>query len=38
VFYGEWDGQREKRVIIKIMGERAAPGAKPALAAQRKRD
>jgi len=23
VFYGEWDGQRKKRVIIKIMGERA---------------
>ena len=22
VFYGEWDGQRRKRVIIKIMGER----------------
>ena len=22
VFYGEWDGQRKKRVIIKIMGER----------------
>lgn len=21
VFYGEWDGQRRKRVIIKIMGE-----------------
>lgn len=22
VFYGEWDGQRKKRVIIKIMGEK----------------
>lgn len=22
VFYGEWDGQRRKRVIIKILGER----------------
>lgn len=22
VFYGEWDGQRRKRVIIKLMGER----------------
>jgi secondary thiamine-phosphate synthase enzyme len=21
VFYGEWDGQRKKRVIVKIMGE-----------------
>jgi len=21
VFYGEWDGQRKKRVIIKVMGE-----------------
>jgi secondary thiamine-phosphate synthase enzyme len=21
VFYGEWDGQRRKRVIIKLMGE-----------------
>ncbi|HEV8197252.1 MAG TPA: secondary thiamine-phosphate synthase enzyme YjbQ [Gemmatimonadales bacterium] len=21
VFYGEWDGQRRKRVVIKIMGE-----------------
>ena len=21
VFYGEWDGQRRKRVIIKVMGE-----------------
>jgi len=21
VFYGEWDGQRRKRVIVKIMGE-----------------
>lgn len=21
VFYGEWDGQRKKRVIIKILGE-----------------
>ena len=24
VFYGEWDGQRNKRVIIKIMGELAS--------------
>jgi secondary thiamine-phosphate synthase enzyme len=23
VFYGEWDGQRRKRVIIKVMGEKA---------------
>ena len=23
VFYGEWDGQRRKRVIIKVLGERA---------------
>ena len=22
IFYGEWDGQRRKRVIIKVMGER----------------
>jgi secondary thiamine-phosphate synthase enzyme len=22
VFYGEWDGQRRKRVIIKILGDR----------------
>ncbi|MEP6572968.1 MAG: secondary thiamine-phosphate synthase enzyme YjbQ [Gemmatimonadota bacterium] len=22
VFYGEWDGQRKKRVIVKVMGER----------------
>lgn len=22
VFYGEWDGQRRKRVVIKILGER----------------
>ena len=22
VFYGEWDGQRRKRVVIKVMGER----------------
>lgn len=22
VFYGEWDGQRRKRVIIKVLGER----------------
>ena len=22
VFYGEWDGQRRKRVIIKVMGEK----------------
>lgn len=21
VFYGEWDGQRKKRVVIKVMGE-----------------
>lgn len=21
VFYGEWDGQRKKRVIVKVMGE-----------------
>ena len=21
VFYGEWDGQRRKRVVIKVMGE-----------------
>jgi secondary thiamine-phosphate synthase enzyme len=21
VFYGEWDGQRKKRVIIKVLGE-----------------
>jgi secondary thiamine-phosphate synthase enzyme len=21
VFYGEWDGQRRKRVIVKILGE-----------------
>jgi thiamine phosphate synthase YjbQ (UPF0047 family) len=21
VFYGEWDGQRPKRVVIKAMGE-----------------
>jgi len=21
VFYGEWDGQRKKRVIIKVIGE-----------------
>lgn len=21
VFYGEWDGQREKRVIIKVLGD-----------------
>jgi len=21
VFYGEWDGQRSKRVLIKAMGE-----------------
>jgi len=24
VFYGEWDGQRKKRVIIKVMGTRGA--------------
>ncbi len=23
VFYGEWDGQRRKRVVIKVLGERA---------------
>jgi secondary thiamine-phosphate synthase enzyme len=22
IFYGEWDGQRRKRVIIKVLGER----------------
>ncbi len=22
VFYGEWDGQRRKRVIVKVMGDR----------------
>lgn len=22
VFYGEWDGQRKKRVIIKVLGEK----------------
>ncbi len=22
VFYGEWDGQRRKRVIVKVLGER----------------
>jgi secondary thiamine-phosphate synthase enzyme len=22
VFYGEWDGQRRKRVVIKVLGER----------------
>ena len=22
IFYGEWDGQRKKRVIIKVMGEK----------------
>ena len=21
VFYGEWDGKRKKRVIIKVLGE-----------------
>jgi thiamine phosphate synthase YjbQ (UPF0047 family) len=21
VFYGEWDGQRRKRVVVKVMGE-----------------
>ena len=21
VFYGEWDGMRKKRVIVKVMGE-----------------
>jgi hypothetical protein len=26
VFYAEFDGQRRKRVIIKVMGERAAAG------------
>lgn len=25
IFYGEWDGQREKRVVIKILGERREP-------------
>ncbi len=31
VFYGEWDGQRKKRVVIKVMGEQAAtPSATPA--------
>jgi secondary thiamine-phosphate synthase enzyme len=24
VFYGEWDGQRRKRVIVKVLGDRAA--------------
>jgi secondary thiamine-phosphate synthase enzyme len=24
VFYGEWDGQRRKRVIVKVLGERAS--------------
>ena len=23
VFYGEWDGQRRKRVVVKVLGERA---------------
>src|SRR3954462_1539227 len=23
VFYGEWDGQRRKRVVIKVLGDRA---------------
>jgi secondary thiamine-phosphate synthase enzyme len=22
VFYGEWDGQRRKRVVVKVLGER----------------
>lgn len=22
IFYGEWDGQRRKRVIVKVLGER----------------
>jgi secondary thiamine-phosphate synthase enzyme len=22
IFYGEWDGQRKKRVIVKVMGEK----------------
>ncbi len=22
IFYGEWDGQRRKRVIVKVMGEK----------------
>ena len=22
VFYGEWDGQRRKRVVVKVMGDR----------------
>jgi secondary thiamine-phosphate synthase enzyme len=26
IFYGEWDGQRRKRVVIKILGERGPPG------------
>lgn len=25
VFYGEWDGQRRKRVVVKVLGERAGP-------------
>ena len=24
VFYGEWDGQRRKRVIVKVLGDRAS--------------
>lgn len=23
IFYGEWDGQRRKRVVIKVLGERS---------------
>ena len=23
VFYGEWDGQRRKRVVVKVLGDRA---------------
>lgn len=23
VFYGEWDGRRRKRVVVKVLGERA---------------
>ena len=26
VFYGEWDGQRRKRVVVKVLGERAGAG------------
>jgi secondary thiamine-phosphate synthase enzyme len=24
IFYGEWDGQRRKRIVIKVLGERLA--------------